>query len=81
MGERQKTAGGRSRKPAGGPRTHGRLQRALDTAARRLIREALQATQGNVVRAAAWLGISRRGLWKRLSALAIDPERYRKLDR
>lgn len=58
---------------AGGPRTHGRLQRALDQAARREIRKALAEAEGSVVEAARLLGISRISLWKRMTALDIRP--------
>lgn len=66
-----------TRKPKGGPRTHGRLQRALDETVRREIGAALNETGGNVVRAAQLLGISQPGMYKRLTALGIDPEAYR----
>ncbi len=58
-------------KPAGGPRTYGRLQRALDDAARREIEAALKETGGNVSEAARALGVNRVSLWKRMRALGI----------
>jgi DNA-binding NtrC family response regulator len=69
------------RKPAAGkagPRSAGRLQRALDAAATREIRAALNETKGNMAEAARRLGVSYKGLWKRLRSLAIDPDRFRK---
>lgn len=69
-----------SRKPqpgAAGPRSAGRLQGAIDAAARREIEAALKETTGNLTHAARALGVSRMGLWKRLTALGIDPDRYR----
>ena len=70
-----------ARKPGkrskGGPRTYGRLQRALDDAARREISAALTETGGNVSEVARVLGVSRRGLWKRMTTLGIDPTTHR----
>jgi len=67
------------RKPAGntkgGPRTHGRFQRALDDAARREIEAALKETSGNVSEAARVLGVGRPRLWARMKALGIVPRR------
>lgn len=65
------------KKPMGGPRTYGRLQRALDDTARREIQAALKEASGNVTGAASLLGISRRWLWKRMAALQIDPQPHR----
>lgn len=62
-----------TKKPKGGPRTQGRLQRALDAAARGEIEKALKESDGNVTAAAATLGISRGGLWKRMRALGVRP--------
>jgi transcriptional regulator of acetoin/glycerol metabolism len=53
-----------------GPRSAGRLQRALDATATREIRAAL-AEAGGVVAAARLLGISKVALWKRMRALGI----------
>lgn len=61
-----------------GPRSAGRLQRALDAAARREITAALRETAGNVVQAARVLGISQPGMYKRLRGLGIDPTAFRK---
>jgi DNA-binding NtrC family response regulator len=63
----------RTPKTKGGPRTYGRLQRALDEAARREIEAALKETGGQIGEAAAVLGISKVALWKRMKALEIRP--------
>ncbi len=68
-GKRTKAA----RKTGGGPRTFGRLQRALDEAASREIAAALKETGGNVSEAARVLGIGRPRLWARMKALGIAP--------
>jgi DNA-binding NtrC family response regulator len=65
----------RKARPGGGPRTYGRLQRALDEAARREIEAALKETSGNVSEAARVLGIGRPNLWARMKALGILPRR------
>ena len=41
------------------------------------LREALEACQGNVTRAARMLGCGRKTLYRRLAEFDIDPERYR----
>ena len=64
--------------PKGGPRTHGRLQRAIDVVVRREIEAVLAETSGNVRHSARVLGISQPGMYKRLAALSIDPNKYRK---
>ena len=64
-----------ARKPQGGPHTFGRLQRALDEAARREIEAALKETSGNVSESARVLGIARPNLWAGMKALAIVPRR------
>lgn len=64
-------------KPLGGPRTYGRLQRALDDAARREIQAALLETGGNVAAAARSLGVTEMALRKRLRSLGIDPDAFR----
>ncbi len=63
----------RSRKSTsrGGPRTHGRFQRAMDDAARREIEAALHEMDRNVTAAAKALGLSRPALWARMKALGI----------
>ena len=61
------------KRPMGGPRTYGRLQKALDEAARREIEAALAET-GGVVAAAKALGISKVALWKRMRALGMRSE-------
>jgi DNA-binding NtrC family response regulator len=67
----------RGPKSQGGPRTFGRLQRALDDAARAEIDAALKETGGNVTHAARALGISQPALLRRLNALGITADRYR----
>lgn len=67
-----------TKKRRGGPRTDGRLQRALDDTARREIAAALAETDGNSTAAADVLGISRRALYKRAQTLGIDMTRYRR---
>lgn len=78
MKPRLSTPPKRPAKPMGGPRTAGRLQQALDEAARREIDAALKEAEGNVVRAANLLGISQPALYKRLAALAINHLPYRR---
>ena len=68
---RRKTIPRRKPRPRGGPRTYGRLQRALDDAARREIEAVLKETGGQVVAAATALGVSKVALWKRMRALGI----------
>lgn len=67
-----------AKRPKGGPRTFGRLQRALDAAADAEIRKAMVETDGNVTHAAAALGISQPALLRRIAALGITTARYRK---
>jgi DNA-binding NtrC family response regulator len=75
MTVRRKTGRRARTKSTGGPRTYGRLQRALDEAARREIKAALKETGGNVSAAAKALGIGRPRLWSRMKALGVrsDP--------
>jgi sigma-54 dependent transcriptional regulator, acetoin dehydrogenase operon transcriptional activator AcoR len=61
-----------------GPRSAGRLQHAMDDAARREILAALRETSGNVVHAARALGISQPSLYSRMAALGIDPAKHRR---
>lgn len=71
----------RRRKPspgAAGPRSGGRLQRALDATARREIEAALKESNGNVAEAARFLGVTEMGIRKRLRSLGIDPGRFRR---
>ncbi|MCP4663938.1 MAG: hypothetical protein GY856_51805, partial [bacterium] len=49
------------------------LEAHLEAVERRLIRRALDQTQGNQTRAAKLLGVSRNGLAKRLKRLGIKP--------
>ena len=64
-----------AKKSKGGPRTYGRLQRALDDAARREIEAALKETDGNASEAARVLGISRASLYERMQTLGIPAAR------
>jgi DNA-binding NtrC family response regulator len=75
-----RTTSGRkpAKKSKGGPRTHGRLQRALDNAAEVEIRKVLGETGGNVTHAAAALGISQPALLRRIGALGIATDHYRR---
>jgi DNA-binding NtrC family response regulator len=75
ISSRKKTA---AQKGAAGPRSGGRLQRAIDQAVRREVGEALRETTGNVAAAARTLGVTEMGLRKRLRSLGMDPGRYRK---
>lgn len=54
-----------------GPRSAGRLQRAIDETVTREIKAAL-AEAGGMVAAARLLGISKVALWKRMRSLGID---------
>jgi transcriptional regulator of acetoin/glycerol metabolism len=58
-----------------GPRSGGRLQRAIDAAVAREIRDALKETEGAVLAAAKVLGISKVSLWKRMKVLGITVRR------
>jgi len=60
-----------------GPRSGGRLQRALDATAKREIEAALRETGGNVAGAARTLGVTEMGIRKRLRSLGINPDRFR----
>ena len=60
-----------STKKTGGPRSAGRLQRALDETARREITLALTEARGNVSEAARALGVSRIALYARMKSLHI----------
>jgi DNA-binding NtrC family response regulator len=60
-----------------GPRSAGRLQRAIDASVTREIEAALRETAGNVTRSAAALGITRAALIGRLRSLGIDAAAYR----
>jgi DNA-binding NtrC family response regulator len=60
-----------------GPRSAGRLQRAIDETVRREIEAALRETGGNMVHAARVLGISQPSMYTRMIALGIDPTNYR----
>ena len=69
-----------TRKPkpgTSGPRSTGRLQRAIDEVVTREIVAALKEKRGNVVHAARALGISQPSLYGRMAALGIDPTKYR----
>jgi len=67
-----------SKPGAAGPRSTGRLQQAIDETVKREIEAALTESGGNVTRAASALGVSLRGLWKRLATLDINPAGFRK---
>jgi DNA-binding NtrC family response regulator len=70
-----------ARKPkpgTAGPRSAGRLQRALDATAKREIEAALRETDGNVTRAAGALGLTRVALIRRLRSLDLEAEKYRR---
>jgi DNA-binding NtrC family response regulator len=76
---RRTNAARRTTKPGrAGPRSTGRLQRALDAAARREIEAALQETGGNITHSAAALGITRAALIGRLRSLEIDARKLRR---
>ena len=62
-------AGAHAAAPSAGIK--GAAREAAATAERRLIRAALEATAGNVTRAAERLGLSRRGLQLKLKELGI----------
>jgi transcriptional regulator with GAF, ATPase, and Fis domain len=69
-----------SRKPrpgTAGPRSGGRLQRAIDATARREIEAALRETEGNVTHAARALGVTRVALIKRIRSLGIEAAKFR----
>lgn len=68
----------KARPGAAGPRSGGRLQRALDATARREIEAALRESNGNVAGAARSLGVTEMGIRKRLRSLGIDPDRFRR---
>jgi DNA-binding NtrC family response regulator len=77
MSRRKSTASQPAKKPKGGPRTYGRLNAAIEAAVRREITSAMEENGGNVTHAAKALGISLRGLWKRIEALGIKPKDFR----
>ena len=67
-----------SRKPGtAGPRSAGRLQRAIDLTVAREVKAALRETKGNVAAAARLLGVTEMAIRKRLRTMQIDPNRYR----
>ena len=78
MTARRKTAPRMPKPGTAGPRSAGRLQRAIDDVVRREITAALRETGGNVVRAAQALGISQPSMYGRMVALGIDPVNYRR---
>jgi DNA-binding NtrC family response regulator len=72
MTARRKTTTKRKPKPGtAGPRSAGRLQRAIDDAVRREITAALEETAGNITHAARVLGVSRIALRARMNALGL----------
>lgn len=60
-----------------GPRSAGRLQRAIDAAVKREIVAALRETGGNVAATARALGVTEMAVRKRLRSLGLDPASYR----
>ena len=62
---------------AAGPRSTGRLQRAIDEVVKREIEAALRESGGNVAASARALGITEMAIRKRLRSLRIDPDTYR----
>jgi len=66
-----------SQRRAVGRLKRGLLRRELEQAEREIIVRVLREMAGNVTNAAKHLGISRRGLWFRMEALAIEPDKYR----
>ena len=75
MASRKTVAPRKKRIPPGtaGPRSAGRLQRAIDAAVKREIAAALAENGGNVTHAAKALGISRISLHARMNALGVAP--------
>lgn len=67
----------RTRKAPTGPRSAGRLQKAMDDAARREIDAAMRETGGNMSEAARVLGVHRVSLFNRMKSLGIAPDTYR----
>ncbi len=77
MTARRKTT---TRKPVSGtagPRSAGRLQRAIDEVVTREITSALRETDGNVTQSAKALGITRDSLIKRLRSVGIVATTFR----
>ena len=70
-------AGGELQRRKSGPRTDGRLQQAMDRAAQREIEAALSETGGRVGKAATLLGITSRGLSRKMVTLKVKPRRAR----
>lgn len=75
MTARWKTTRGKRKPGMAGPRSAGRLQRAIDDLVRREIVAALRETDGNVTHAAKALGISRIALRARMNVLDVDVPR------
>jgi len=68
------TDGSKKHKPTPGttgPRSAGRLQRAIDETVRREILAALKETDGAVLAAARLLGISKVSMWKRMKTSGL----------
>lgn len=78
FGSRKPTQTSNSAPGTAGPRSTGRLQRAIDEAARREIVAALKETKGNVAAAGRALGVTEMGIRKRLRSMRIDPGDYRR---
>jgi transcriptional regulator with GAF, ATPase, and Fis domain len=77
MSPRTKSVRGNPRLGTSGPRSTGRLQRAIDATVRKEIQAALRETTGNVAAAARLLGVTEMAIRKRLRSLQIDPNRFR----
>ena len=77
MPPRRKTSPAQPKPGAAGPRSTGRLQRALDATAKREIEAALKESGGNVVKAARALGIANLPCTSRLRSLCINPALFR----
>jgi transcriptional regulator with GAF, ATPase, and Fis domain len=77
MSRRTKSVPSKPRLGTAGPRSTGRLQRAIDATVRKEIQAALRETAGNLAAAARLLGVTEMAIRKRLRSLQIDPNRFR----
>lgn len=80
MPSRKSSRAGKKPVPPGsaGPRSAGRLQKAIDAVVRREIVAALAENGGNVTHAAKALGISRISLHARMKTLGVEPATARR---